>query len=549
MTNTPANLPLTIRLRIGLMVCLTALVAVAGCSSSDPASELAARCANRGVLTEQLASVNSPAAAAELLTGVAGLAQCTGEAAVQVNALAVEATRVIQGKGLLDAALGLMITQANSIGGALGVEPEKVQTGVREASNIINAELCARGQLPTCQGNIYTSWDDLATQHMAAVRAATATVGTPEFKNQIGTLSGAAWVGGNRLSLLVDGPASFAARDQLIQGATRSIWLLSWAVVDDETGQDTVRLLTERFKNDGIDVRVIVDGNVAERPGYDGTRALRDANVPVKLWKDPSRPGHGVHMKALIVDGQVMVTGGMNIGNGYSHRGPADKPKWRDTDVKVEGPAVAQAAQVFASLWGDGLVAPSPNDIASVGSVEASFTAQLPTGPARIQLATLKAIESARQTIDIENAYFIKTPDLETALQAALARGVKVRIFTNSAESIDEPTVMQPVLESMPSLLAAGAEIYLRRGSTLHSKFLVVDRQYAWVGSFNLHPRSVRYEGEDVLQVLDAGFAETLAAQFETDLAQATRVRTVADLNIPSSAVGTLVTRFFFDQL
>ncbi len=532
-----------------LTAALWVLVSLAGCSPSDPAASLAANCASQAALSAQVQTVNDATSAASVLSDLADLAACTGDAAAQASALALEAASVIQGRGLLQQALAVMARNAAQTGALVGVDAAKADRIADELSSLINAELCSRGKIATCSGTVYTPWDELSARHLAAVRASSSAVGEPAFQTQIETLSNSSFLSGNSLQLLVDGPASFAVREQLIRGATRSIWLLTWAMYDDSTGQDVASMLADRARA-GIDVRVIVDGQVAKRPHYDGTRALRDAGVPVKLWSDPSRPGHGVHLKALIIDGSVVIVGGMNVGDVYAHRGSAETPKWRDTDVVLRGPVAGQAAQVFASLWGDGvLTAPSPGSIASAGSTQAAFTAQMPTGPAYIQLATLKAIESARTTVDIENAYFIKTPDLDAALRAALARGVRVRIFTNSAESIDEPVVTQPILGSLPELLELGAEVYLRRGSTLHSKFMIVDGQYAWIGSFNLHPRSVRYEGEDILQVLDSGFAASLTAVFENDLKLATRVLRIQDLGIPDSALGTLAERFFFDQL
>ena len=107
-------------------------------------------------------------------------------------------------------------------------------------------------------------------------------------------------------------------------------------------------------------------------------------------------------------------------------------------------------------------------------------------------------------------------PSLEVALMDALDRGVEVNIFTNSKESIDTPSISGPILASLPPLLNFGANIYLKQeaGATLHSKFMTVDGIFSTVSSFNFHPRSIRYEPEMTVNILDAEKTRQLEAVF-----------------------------------
>src|SRR5690606_14702925 len=100
-----------------------------------------------------------------------------------------------------------------------------------------------------------------------------------------------------------------------------------------------------------------------------------------------------------------------------------------------------------------------------------------------IYALTVYAIENAKESIDIANAYFILTPALEEALVAALERGVEVRIITNSMQSIDEPMIALPIIQSVAKLAQKGAKVFLKKGQTLHTKMLRVD-QMAWLGSY-----------------------------------------------------------------
>ena len=113
--------------------------------------------------------------------------------------------------------------------------------------------------------------------------------------------------------------------------------LMSWAFYDDKTGLETARALIEKAK-EGVDVKVIVDGQVSVKGHHDAPiRLLEDNGVSVVRWRDADRPYDGNHRKMMIVDGQEAIIGGLNIGDVYSHK--AGETKWRDTDVLLAGPA------------------------------------------------------------------------------------------------------------------------------------------------------------------------------------------------------------------
>ena len=458
------------------------------------------------------------------------------------------------------------LAQSAADSGALPPIPEgKRNEMVDQAAGMIDAQFRERGLTPDTVGAVYVDWPELSAQHLAAVRDTQAPprmVGglslltDPTFVAELETLQGAKFVSGNAVKVLNDGPESFAERDRMIAGAKDSIHLMSWAFYDDKTGLETARALIEKAK-EGVDVKVIVDGQVSVKGHHDAPiRLLEDSGVSVVRWRDADRPYDGNHRKMMIVDGQEAVIGGLNIGDVYSHK--AGETKWRDTDVLLAGPAVDEGAKLFARLWNEQVEGTGKSQVelsgkASpvVGAVKSAVVDHVPgpKGDAHIMLATMKAIEGATESVDIENAYFINTPGMKDVLLKALADGVKVRILTNSAESIDEPLITAPILASMPELMAAGAEIYLKKGDTLHSKFMIVDGLFTSVGSHNHHPRSQRFEGEMVLNSLDTATATELTSDFVADISAAQRVRTVEELNIPQSPLGALAMRYFFDAL
>jgi len=104
-----------------------------------------------------------------------------------------------------------------------------------------------------------------------------------------------------------------------------------------------------------------------------------------------------------------------------------------------------------------------------------------------------------------------------------------------------------PILASLPEMLEAGAEIYLKKGPTLHSKFMTVDGMFTQVGSHNHHPRSERFEGEMVINAVDPNLTRSFTESFEKDIAAAKRCETVADIGVPEPGLGALALKYFFD--
>lgn len=452
--------------------------------------------------------------------------------------------------------------------GAIPPMPEqKVEAMVDQATGMIDAQFRERGMTPDTAGVKYISWEEMSAQHLKAVRNSQAPpriaggislLTDPTFLSELEDLQGAKFTSGNQVQTLMDGPASFSKRDALIDGAKESIDLMTWAIYDDKTGWEAAKKLTAKA-SEGVKVRVILDGQVSVREHHDApVKFLEENGVEVVRWRDEERIYDGQHRKMMIVDGKDAIAGGLNIGDVYSHK--HGEVKWRDTDIHFTGPAVTEGSKLFARIWneeaeefGFALAEAPQSDVSSAatGGVRSAVVDHVPgpNGDAHILLATMKAIEGATESVDIENAYFINTPGMKDVLLKALGDGVRVRLLTNSAESIDEPIITAPILASLPELIDAGAEVYLKKGDTLHSKFMTVDGVFSSVGSYNHHPRSQRFEGEMVVNSLDPQVAQSFEQAFEADIAAAERLRTSDDVKVPESIFGLLATRYFFDAL
>jgi cardiolipin synthase len=426
---------------------------------------------------------------------------------------------------------------------------------------MIDAELYSRGFSPLGARAKFKPWAKLAAEQALAVeRSGTSTIGSSQFFSQFAKLVGMSAQDGTKVRLLNEAKDALSERVRMVNGAKKSIWLMTWAMYGDNVGNEFADLLIKKFK-EGVDVRLIVDGQTARRVGYrESIAKLKEAGVPVVEWTSKANPYFGQHRKFMVIDHETgvgeAIAGGRNLGDDYLHTGTKpNSAKWRDTDVLYQGPPVEMNARRFQTLWNESGASHIPDARVRVRQIPSGTTVMgiidhVPNaeGHDPIYLGLLKSIESATKSIDIANAYVILTPAMESAIIRARARGVRVRVFTNSATSIDEPIITAPILKSLAALMPSGVEVYLKKGDTLHSKFAVFDGDLSWVMSYNLHPRSLRYEGETANVIFDRKFSGEVLADFEKDLAIATPIQTVKDLGIPPPGVGDLVSFYFFNQ-
>lgn len=522
------------------------------------------------------------------LAGVAGSNPAAiAQAQTRFLDLVVDLNRRDLLRPALAAALELHRGSSATAAASVATGPKAERELIEQVAEMIDAELSMRGRGRYPPPFPYTNWDDLTGKYLKAVRSdsfppppkgAPSWLGDRRFLAELEQLARVRFVEGNQVRVLADGPASFAERERLIAQARESVWIMCWAFYDDRTGFSFAQKLIARHAA-GIDVRIVVDGAFAARDDHDEvTRQLQAAGIPLIRWRSAKHPYFGMHRKLLIADQRTVICGGLNFGDSYSHLGvQEERDRWRDTDMLVEGPVTAQAAALFVRLWnaacdeGRGTDRPdrdllpfprSPEDggrttaapgrsASPAGGECVAFVdhdpLHCPDDP--IYLLTLKAIAGASEVIDINNAYFVPTPPLKAALGDALRRGVRVRILSNSAESLDEPILRRPIIQGLRELRAAGAEVFCKTGSTLHNKVFVADRRFGWVGSYNLHPRSLRYEGETVAVFSSDRLGRELSELCDRDTAAARRLGQDEDRDTPRSLSSELAMRYFFDQL
>jgi cardiolipin synthase A/B len=343
---------------------------------------------------------------------------------------------------------------------------------------------------------------------------------------------------GNEVLLLQDGPATYRAMLAAIEGARDHIHLETYILDDDDVGQRFAQALIDKQRQ-GVQVRVIRDS-----VGTLGTPAaffqrLTDSGIRVlefnpmnpllarKEWELNKRD----HRKLLIVDGRVAFLGGINISSVYSGGSSshgmqarrAGEPAWRDTDLQLRGPVVAELQKMFLAAWAAQKGEPLPAQghfppAESAGRQVVRAIGSSPDEPYSLIYATLlSAIGSAETTVHLTNAYFVPDPQLLAALEAAAGRGVDVVLILPS--QTDSWLVFHAGRSYYTQLLRAGVRIHERRGVILHSKTALVDGVWATVGSTNLDWRSFLHNHELNAVVLGAEFGHQVQAMFAKDLA------------------------------
>lgn len=339
---------------------------------------------------------------------------------------------------------------------------------------------------------------------------------------------------GNRLQIFTTGAAGLAAMLAAIEGARRRVHLETYILRGDATGGRFIAAL-ERKARQRVTVRLLYDavGSLSLDPAaLNGLRAAGGEVVafnPLRRIYPRWLPRRRDHRKVLVVDGHVAFTGGLNIGDEYNIGFEGPGTPWRDTHVQVEGPAVQDLEAVFLESWfrGDGpdvswseVLAVAPP---ACGRERVAVVADGPAYRRRIvrDLVAL-ALRTGREQVRLTSPYFAPDRKVLGALAQAARRGITVSLLL--AGQTDHPLLRRASRALLPKLLASGVLVYEHERAMLHAKTSVVDDQWGMAGTSNLDRQSFEHSYEVNLVVEGGGFPAELAALFDADVAEATRI-------------------------
>lgn len=335
----------------------------------------------------------------------------------------------------------------------------------------------------------------------------------------------------NDVELLIDGEATFEAIFAAIDAAERYVLVQFFIIHADALGNALQEKLIKKASS-GVRVYLLFDGIGSHGLPTAYVDALRRAGVQVNAFT--TTKGHRNrfqinfrnHRKIVVTDGRVAFIGGHNVGDEYMGRSKEFGP-WRDTHVRIEGPSVQVAQLTFVEDWYWATHEVPELEWVPVAARGGDKQALVfPTGPAD-ELDTCGllfgiAIHRARKRIWIASPYFVPDVQVIAALQIAALRGVDVRILL--PEKADHKLVYLAGFSYYDETLPYGVKIYRYQPGFLHQKVMLVDDQFASVGTANMDNRSFRLNFEVTVVFADQGFANEVAAMLEKDLERSREV-------------------------
>jgi cardiolipin synthase len=351
--------------------------------------------------------------------------------------------------------------------------------------------------------------------------------------------TGVPLIAGNRVTLLFDGPATMRAMMDAARVATSSINMETYIFDQDQVGNEFADLLIEKQRQ-GVAVNIMVDAVGAIATPADFFDRMRAAGIRVLVF-NPVNPAKAKgnwdlnnrnHRKLMVVDGRVAFTGGINISSTYANsslfrskykKETADGAKvgWRDTHVRIEGPAVAPLQYSFVNLWvqQEGGELPKAEyfpALSPAGDKLVRVLAGNPEGDSDIYKALVTAISEARKSIHITSAYFVPDQQIVDTLAAAAQRGVDVRLVLPGVS--DHSMIRYAGQGFYDQLLRAGVKIFELQVAVLHAKTAVIDSGWSTIGSANIDRRSFLHNYELNVVVMDPAFGRDMESAFNEDL-------------------------------
>jgi cardiolipin synthase len=334
---------------------------------------------------------------------------------------------------------------------------------------------------------------------------------------------------GNRTKLLVDGEATFEEMLTAIAQARHFVLVQFYIFRDDGIGQRFQAALMERARA-GVTVCFLYD-EIGHRLGRRFLDPLRECGIACHPF-DPGRKGRRLqinfrnHRKVLIVDGTCAFLGGLNVGDDYLGEYPS-RGFWRDTHLRIDGPAAAQAQVSFFKdwFWATDSLPPVKFHIREEDAGEARVLVWH-TGPSDPQpeclLGWLSVINNARQRVWLATPYFVPPEPVLHALRLAMLRGVEVRLLVPAVN--DNRAVHLASQVHLADMANCGAQVYRWTDGFMHQKVALVDDGLVMIGTTNLDCRSIFINFEITALCVDAQLCAEVEQMLEQDFVRSERI-------------------------
>lgn len=332
-----------------------------------------------------------------------------------------------------------------------------------------------------------------------------------------------------KMEALGDNDVALQKRINLIESAKHSLDILTWGFFE---GVSSTKIITALKKQSStypeLKIRIIIDRFVKRTFTFATDAVISQLrqlpNTDLIEFHDPWFSFGVQHRKVMIADGKKAIIGSRNFSDYYLRN---ISERYSDMDIYYEGPITEQTQLKFNHLWGQQKRSDSnqkgpskyilkcdlrDNDQEIVGVISEQ-PSEFKGRPSLTILTILNAIRNAKRSIRIANAYLVEFPVLIEELKAAADRGVNIELFTNSSKSNDSPIINIAILNSAFRFKSniPVARVLLKKGNLFHYKVMVVDGIFSMVGSYNIHPRSEKIDGEFNLFIWDRAVALSLS--------------------------------------
>ncbi|MFD3916094.1 phosphatidylserine/phosphatidylglycerophosphate/cardiolipin synthase family protein [Streptomyces sp. NPDC058603] len=347
------------------------------------------------------------------------------------------------------------------------------------------------------------------------------------IRRRLERLIGVAATEGNAVVVLRNGDEIFASMLEAIRNAAHTVDMMTFVYWRGDIAGQFAQALAERARS-GVRVRLLLDGFGSRLIEKDQLADMERAGVRIAWFRRPVtlslfKQNHRCHRKVLVVDEETGFTGGVGIAEEWC--GDArDENEWRDSHVRVRGPAVDGLAAAFVQNWAechtelfddrDRFITHRPHGDAVVQVVRGSAS----FGWQDMQTLIRVMLESAEERVRVATAYFSPDAYFIELLCATARRGVEVEILLPGPHT-DKRVSQLAGQHHYEDLTACGVRIHQYQPTMMHAKVITVDHVASLIGSTNFNRRSLDHDEEVMLAVLDETFTATLDGHFEGDLA------------------------------
>ena len=322
---------------------------------------------------------------------------------------------------------------------------------------------------------------------------------------------------GHKVTLLENGRI-FDGLVEAIHGARQSIDIEMYIWTKGNASQRILAAIEKRPP--GAKCRVLLDALGSVSRGDEVDQGLRAARCEFALFRPDKAPFARNHRKVAVIDGRIGFTGGFGIDDRWLGEAE-DEDHWRDTSVRVEGPAVSDMQEAFAEDWQESGGGPLPPEDfpeqPQAGPLRAAFVRSFANPVVtRAERLTQLFIAAAHQRLWIENAYFVPGKPVLELLARRASEGVDVRLIVPGRKSDSIISFLWQQRE-YGALQKSGVRVWEFQPTMLHSKTAVVDDSLVLIGSVNLDPLSLDKLEDASLVVEDPKLAGQMRAAFERD--------------------------------